>query len=212
MDSIQAFLQKADILRVAFEHGIAQVAKKRDESNEKVQENVKYHPKNYAPSQFALNLGTDVSESHRHDQVQRVAETALDVSKIGAPYGLHSRGNQADDAAPAEADAEQIEERHVEMVGPFADPSQDDGVVFGNVVGNLLLDLSELAFLVWNHCEVRILSQVSVYDGRGNRKSGIVESHVVASHVLLLVLVELAAEHLLGRILADKTGHCGRDG
>lgn len=81
--------------------------------------------------------------------------------RLGGYFGGHCfsclRWDETDDAAPSETDAAEVEEAHVEVVGPLLDPRKDFGVVFWDVVGDLLLYFLWLAVAVVHDGEVGIL-------------------------------------------------------
>ena len=95
----------------------------------------------------------------------RVSVSKL-ASKRDEPveHEKHIPWDYADDGAPAEADTAQREEGHVETIGDLLRVCQHLGVVVGNVVWNLLLDLLHLAMAVWDFGKVGVLALLLAFN------------------------------------------------
>lgn len=77
----------------------------------------------------------------------------------GDADGVPEAWHEPDDGLPAETDAEEVEEAHVEAVGGFAYAGEAEAVVFGKVGGDLFADFFGFAraFGVGDQGEVGVL-------------------------------------------------------
>lgn len=71
--------------------------------------------------------------------------------------GLHTRRDDSNHRAPSKSNTRKVEQGHVKAIRRFLDLSKNLCIVFGNEVGNLLLDLSLPALFVDDFSKVWIL-------------------------------------------------------
>ena len=116
--------QQLHIPRIAFVHAVREVSEDRHEPDPKVDQHVEFH----APLR-AAGQGLDLATVPVHDPCEQEIDNVTD------------RRHDADDCAPAEADAAQVEEAEVEAVGLAFGGFEDLGFFFGEAFGKRFLDL-----------------------------------------------------------------------
>ena len=191
---IQLPLQQPQILRIALERRIRQIAHKRHQADGKIDGDVEQHAQLDTAIQPALDLTALLEDEQGEEDADRVADGRDD----------------ADDGFPAEADAEEVEEAHVEAVGAAAHGGEDFGVVLGDIGWDLLLDFLEFAGFAWvfDHGEVGVLYSVArqyYYSGIDGRAG---DAYPAVIDLLALELAHLLLEQLVGCILAHDGRHC----
>jgi len=121
---IQSLLQQSHIFGIAFQICVCQVTDKRDQTDEEIQRDVEEHGPENCCSETAGDFahGFDVEACHAEIE------------------GIAGGGDYTEDGGPAEADAHEVEEAEVELVGSAAGTSEDFGIVFGDVRWDLFFD------------------------------------------------------------------------
>ena len=122
-------LQQAHIHGVALEHTVQVVAQNRHKPDKQVDKNDRHHHEMGLHGQAALHFCALSPQPQGH--------VAID--------GVTDFGDDADDAAPAEADAAKSEEGAVEVVGAPTAGSEDLGIVLGDVARDLLFEFLHAA-------------------------------------------------------------------
>jgi len=140
---IQVLFEYSDILGIAFDCGVSEVADEGYEPDEEVDDHVNDHMDLDRVGQASLDPTHAPDEVECQQHVQTVA------------YGRH----KADDGGPAEAETEEIEEAEVETICGLASSGKDFGIVRWDIGGYLLLDFLHLAGLagVRDHLVVRVI-------------------------------------------------------
>lgn len=192
IDLIQMLLQQADVLAIALDRSVCEVADEGDETNNEVKCKVEHHHEENTLRQTARHL------THAQDELERKERIS----------GVTNGGYEANDGGPAEAHAHETEQGEIKSVGRLAGPGEDVGLLLWDVGRNFLFDLLRLARLprVGDLLVVRVLTrgQLTV------QRSEVETAYIWSSSGLAGILVHLACKHLLRRILCDKLGHgCG---
>lgn len=137
------------VLGIAAERGVGDISHKRNETDNKVDNDIPEHLDLDGIRETVLDL-TAGSENHEgHQSIESVADSrrTSKLAELASQLEMrcYVRRNYRDGAAPTEADAAYGEQAHVETPSSPLDLGQDPAIVFGNARRDGLLALLDLA-------------------------------------------------------------------